>query len=184
MRLVPGFFIFIENHARQSEIRVARESTMYTGSITALYLRNNLASRALAMSLASRVPWTRTFIQRGAIGVAKISNGPHSTLHADNDGWTGKTRMQLSVNSACSTKSSQNDRGQSGSVVTSVAMKWSFHVLKACSALFIPLVQRIMNSSIHKVTGFSPSIIFFGHSLDLNRPHYWKSYFDNTKYLL
>ena len=34
---------------------------------------------------------------------------------------------------------------------------------------YIPLVQRIMNSSIHKATGFSPSMLIFGHSIDLNR---------------
>ena len=38
-----------------------------------------------------------------------------------------------------------------------------------CFSRYIPLVQRIMNSSTHKVTGFSPSILLFGHSLDLNR---------------
>jgi len=34
---------------------------------------------------------------------------------------------------------------------------------------YIPLVQRIMNSSVHKSTGFSPSVLLFGHSLNLNR---------------
>jgi len=34
---------------------------------------------------------------------------------------------------------------------------------------YIPLVQRIMNSSVHKATGFSPSVLLFGHSIDLNR---------------
>ena len=34
---------------------------------------------------------------------------------------------------------------------------------------YIPLVQRIMNSSTHKSTGFPPSVLLFGHALDLNR---------------
>jgi hypothetical protein len=38
-----------------------------------------------------------------------------------------------------------------------------------CFSRYIPLVQRIMNSSVHKATGFSPSVLLFGHSLDLNR---------------
>ncbi len=39
-----------------------------------------------------------------------MSHNQYSASNADNDGWTGETRMQLSVNSACSTESLQNDR--------------------------------------------------------------------------
>ena len=34
---------------------------------------------------------------------------------------------------------------------------------------YIPLVERIINSSIHKATGFSPAQLIFGNSVDLNR---------------
>jgi hypothetical protein len=34
---------------------------------------------------------------------------------------------------------------------------------------YIPLVERIMNSSRHSATGFSPAQILFGNSVDLNR---------------
>jgi hypothetical protein len=34
---------------------------------------------------------------------------------------------------------------------------------------YVPLVERIMNSSLHKATGFSPAQILFGNSVDLNR---------------
>ena len=34
---------------------------------------------------------------------------------------------------------------------------------------YIPFVERIMNSSLHKSTGFTPAQILFGNSIDLNR---------------
>ena len=34
---------------------------------------------------------------------------------------------------------------------------------------YIPLIQRIMNSSTYKPTGFPPSVLLFGHALDLNQ---------------
>jgi hypothetical protein len=33
----------------------------------------------------------------------------------------------------------------------------------------LPFVQRIMNASVHSVTGFSPASMLFGNSIDLNR---------------
>ena len=33
----------------------------------------------------------------------------------------------------------------------------------------LPFVQRIMNASVHTVTGFSPAALLFGKAVDLNR---------------
>ena len=36
-------------------------------------------------------------------------------------------------------------------------------------AIFLPLVQRIMNSEVHRSTGVSPAQIIFGRAIDINR---------------
>jgi transposase InsO family protein len=41
-----------------------------------------------------------------------------------------------------------------------VITKWSIH---------LPIVRRIMNSSIHSATGFTPSSIMFGNSIDIDK---------------
>jgi hypothetical protein len=42
-------------------------------------------------------------------------------------------------------------------------------VAKNSYSRYTPIVERIMNSSIHKSTGFSPAQILFGNSVDLNK---------------
>jgi len=52
---------------------------------------------------------------------------------------------------------------------------------KASYSRYIPFVERIINSSIHKATGFSPAQILFGNSVDLNRSTILESKYENIK---
>ena len=53
-------------------------------------------------------------------------------------------------------------------------------VIKSYSK-YIPLVQRIINASLHKATGFTPAQLIFGLSVDLNRGTMLEAkYIDNT----
>jgi hypothetical protein len=46
---------------------------------------------------------------------------------------------------------------------------------------YIPFVERIINASIHKATGFSPAQIIFGNSVDLNRGTIIEEKYKDTK---
>ena len=52
---------------------------------------------------------------------------------------------------------------------------------KASYSRYIPLVERIINSSIHKATGYSPAQILFGNSVDLNRGTVIESKYEDSK---
>ena len=102
----------------------------------------------------------------GAIGVARMSNFPQSASHADKERCIGDIRIRFSVSSACSTKSSQSESGQLGSTVANVAMKWSFHVPIALSALLVLCVAAGVSSNLIGVVANQP-LVTAAHSLSI-----------------
>ena len=103
---------------------------------------------------------------KGAIGVARMSNFPHRASHAESDECIGDILIKFKVSSACSTKSSQSESGQLGSTVAKVAIKWSFQVPIALSALFVRCCETGVSSNWVGVDA-SQFFVSLAHSLSM-----------------
>ena len=95
-----------------------------------------------------------------------MSNLPHNASHADNDECIGDILIKFNVSSACSTKSSHNKSGQLGSRVARVAIKWSFQVAIARSALLVRCCETGVISNCVCIVA-SQLLVSLAHSLSI-----------------